>query len=429
MWKISSMNEKIETVKRYNLWFGNTIDCGFPRPLYTTSIDQYLGSKVVKVLTGQRRVGKSYILRQTAMHLMQQGVSGNNIVFINRELTAFDFIENYQDLDSFIRLYRQELKPEGRIYIFIDEVQDIDGWERVVNSLSQDYTEDYEVFITGSNSKMFSGELSTLLSGRYVEFRIFPLSYDEYVNVHQLSVGKQSYMQYMADGGYPELVHFSSSDVKRSYISGLKDTVLLKDIIRRYTIRDVRLLEDLFAYLVNNSSNLLSVANITNFIKSKGRKTSYDTVSAYLGYIEEVFLAHRAMRYNIKGKETLSGSYKYYMNDLSFKNYLYAGLGYGTGYLLENLVYLELLRHGFDVYVGSIRDKEVDFVAVKNDRTVYVQATYLLIDEHTIEREYAPLELIADNYEKIVVSLDDLQLPSRNGIKHVRAWELSQMLS
>ena len=422
------MNENIESVKKYNLWFGNTIDAGFPRPLYTESIDQYLGSKVVKVLTGQRRVGKSYILRQTAMHLMQQGVSGNNIVFINRELTAFDFIENYKDLDAFIHLYRQELKPEGRIYIFIDEVQDIDGWERVVNSLSQDYTEDYEIFITGSNSKMFSGELSTLLSGRYVEFRIFPLSYEEYASIHQLSVGRESYMRYMADGGYPELVHFQSSDVKRNYISGLKDTVLLKDIIRRYTIRDVRLLEDLFAYLVGNSSNLLSVTNITNFIKSKGRKTSYDTVSAYLGYIEEVYLAHRALRYNIKGKETLSGSCKYYMNDLSFKNYLYAGLGYGTGYLLENLVYLDLLRHGYDVYVGSVKDKEVDFVAIKNDRTIYVQATYMLIDEQTIEREYAPLECIADNYEKIVVSLDDLQLPSRNGIKHVRAWELSQML-
>ena len=422
------MNENIESVKKYNLWFGNTIDAGFPRPLYTASIDQYLSSKVVKVLTGQRRVGKSYILRQTAMHLMQQGVSGNNIVFINRELTAFDFIENYKDLDAFIHLYRQELKPEGRIYIFIDEVQDIDGWERVVNSLSQDYTEDYEIFITGSNSKMFSGELSTLLSGRYVEFHIFPLSYEEYASIHQLSVGRESYMQYMADGGYPELVHFQSSDVKRNYISGLKDTVLLKDIIRRYTIRDVRLLEDLFAYLVNNSSNLLSVTNITNFIKSKGRKTSYDTVSAYLGYIEEVYLAHRALRYNIKGKETLSGSCKYYMNDLSFKNYLYAGLGYGTGYLLENLVYLDLLRHGYDVYVGSVKDKEVDFVAIKNDRTIYVQATYMLIDEQTIEREYAPLECIADNYEKIVVSLDDLQLPSRNGIKHVRAWDLSQML-
>ena len=428
MWKTSSMDENIESVKRYNLWFDNTIDCGFPRPLYTANINQYLGNKVVKVLTGQRRVGKSYILRQTAMHLMRQGVSGNNIVFINRELTAFDFIENYKDLDNFIRLYRQELKPEGRIYIFIDEVQDIEGWERVVNSLSQDFTEDYELFITGSNSKMFSGELSTLLSGRYVEFHIFPLSYEEYASVHQLPIGKQSYMQYMAAGGYPELVHFTSSDVKRNYISGLKDTVLLKDIIRRYTIRDIRLLEDLFAYLVNNSSNLLSITNITNFIKSKGRKTSYDTVSAYLGYIEEVYLAHRALRYNIKGKETLSGSYKYYMNDLSFKNYLYAGFGYGTGYLLENLVYLELLRHGYDVYVGSIKEKEVDFVAIKNDRTIYVQANYLLIDEHTIEREYAPLELIADNYEKVVVSLDDLQMPSRNGIKHIRAWELSQML-
>ena len=422
------MDERIESVKRYNFWFGNPIDCGFPRPLYTENIGQYLGNKVVKVLTGQRRVGKSYVLRQTANHLMQQGVCSNNIVFINRELTAFDFIEDYKDLDEFIRLYRQELKPQGRIYIFIDEVQDIDGWERVINSLSQDYTEDYEIFITGSNSKMFSGELSTLLSGRYVEFHIFPLSYEEYASIHQLAIGRQSYMQYMSDGGYPELVHFQSSDVKRNYISGLRDTVLLKDVIRRYTIRDVRLLEDLFAYLVNNASNLLSIANIANYIKSKGRKTSYDTVSAYLGYIEEAYLVHRALRYNIKGKETLSGSCKYYMNDLSFKNYLYAGLGYGMGYLLENLVYLDLLRHGYDVYVGSVKDKEVDFVAIKNDRTIYVQVTYVLVDEQTIAREYAPLECISDNYEKIVVSLDDIQFPSRNGIRHVRAWDLSKML-
>lgn len=422
------MNEKIESIKKYNLWFGNTIDCGFPRPLYTSNIHQYLGNKVIKVLTGQRRVGKSYILRQTAMQLLQQGVKDNNIVFINRELTAYDFIADYKDLDHFIHLYRQELKPEGRVYIFIDEVQDIDGWERVVNSLSQDFTEDYELFITGSNSKMFSGELSTLLSGRYVEFHIFPLSYEEYANIHQLTIGKQSYIQYMADSGYPELVHFNSSDVKRNYISGLKNTVLLKDIIHRYTIRDVKLLEDLFAYLVNNSSNLLSITNITNFMKSKGRKTSYDTVATYLGYIEEVYLAHRALRYNIKGKETLSGNSKFYMNDLAFKNYLYAGLGYGTGYLLENLVYLDLLRHGYDVYVGNIKDKEVDFVAFKNDRTIYIQATYMLIDEQTINREYAPLECIDDNFEKIVVSLDDLQLPSRNGIKHIRAWELSDIL-
>ena len=422
------MNERIEALRPYNLWQGHVIDCGFPRTLYTQSIGQYLNSRVVKVLTGQRRVGKSYILRQTAMHLVQSGVNGNNILLINKELTAFDFLESYRDLVAFIHLYRQELKPEGRIYIFIDEVQDIDGWERAVNSLSQDYTEDYELFITGSNSKMFSGELSTLLSGRYVEFHIFPLSYDEYVSVRKLPVGKQSYVQYMTDGGYPELLHFQSTDVKRNYISSLRDTVLLKDIIRRYTIRDVPLLEDLFAYLVNNASNLLSITNITNFIKSKGRKTSYDTVAAYIGYVEEVYLAHRALRCNIKGRETLSGSCKYYMNDLSFKNYLYAGWGYGVGYLLENLVYIELLRHGYDVYVGSIKGKEVDFMAIKNDRTIYVQVTYLLVDEQTVKREYAPLECIADNYDKWVVSLDDLPLPSRNGIKHIQAWELARWL-
>ena len=193
------MNEKIESIKKYNLWFGNTIDCGFPRPLYTSNIHQYLGNKVIKVLTGQRRVGKSYILRQTAMQLAQQGVKGNNIVFINRELTAYDFIADYKDLDHFIHLYRQELKPEGRVYIFIDEVQDIDGWERVVNSLSQDFTEDYELFITGSNSKMFSGELSTLLSGDTWSSTFFLYRTRSMQTFISWLSAKQSYIQYMAD--------------------------------------------------------------------------------------------------------------------------------------------------------------------------------------------------------------------------------------
>lgn len=422
------MNERIESLRKYNLWMGNTIDCGYQRPVYTQKVAQYLGSKIVKVLTGQRRVGKSYILRQIATSLVKSGVDGNNVLYVNRELTAFDFLENYKDLDEFVALYRSELKPQGRIYVFIDEVQDIVGWERVVNSLSQDYVEDCEIFITGSNSKMFSGELSTLLSGRYVEFKVFPLSYDEYIAMHDLPAGRQSYLEYMGDSGYPELLHFHATDVKRNYVSALRDTVLLKDVISRYTIRDVRLLEDLFSYLVNNASNLLSITNIANFFRSKGRKTTYDTVAAYLGYIEETYLVHRAMRYNIKGKETIAGTYKYYMNDLSFKNYLYGGLGYGTGFLLENLVYLELLRSGYDVYVGTFKDKEVDFVATKNDRTIYIQSTYMLIDEQTISREYAPLEIIADNYEKWVVSLDDLCLPSRSGIRHIRAWELSKEL-
>lgn len=422
------MKEKIDTIQKYNLWNGNTIDCGFPRTLYTQMASQYLGGRVVKVLTGQRRVGKSYILRQIAMLLVQSGVPTNNILIINRELTAFDFIETSRDLDQFIQAYKEKLRPQGRVYIFIDEVQEIDGWERTVNSLSQDYTEEYELFITGSNSKMLSGELSTLLSGRYVEFRILPLSFHEYIFVHHLQEDKQSYLQYMSDGGYPELIHFQSSDMKRNYMSALKDTILLKDIIHRYTIRDVHLLEDLFAYLINNTSNLLSVSNIVHFVKSRGRNTTYDTVSAYLGYIEDVFLAHRVLRFNIRGKETLSGTCKYYMNDLSFKNHLYGGFASGIGYQLENLVYLDLLRNGYDVYVGTLRDKEIDFVAIKNDRTIYLQVAYILVDEDTIRREYSPLEKIPDNYEKIVVSLDDVQFPSRLGIQHLRAWELNAIL-
>lgn len=422
------MDERIERLRKYNLWEGNRIETGYERPLYIEKISRFLGNRMIKVLTGQRRVGKSYILRQTAMKLLEQGVNGNNILFINRELMAFDFLTTYKELDELIRLYMQELRPQGRIYIFIDEVQDISGWEKTVNSYSQDYTGEYELFIAGSNSKMLSGELSTLLSGRYIEFGIYPLSFQEYATIKNLPEDRQSYIMYMQDGGFPELINFSGTDVKRNYVSGLKDTVLLKDIIRRYTIKDVRLLEDLFTYLANNASNLLSVTNIVNYIKSKGRKTSYETVAAYIGYLEESYLTHRAERYNIKGKETIAGTYKYYMNDLAFKNYLYTGFGYGTGYLLENLVYLELLRAGYDVYVGSIRGKEVDFVARKDDRTLYLQSTYLLTDEQTIEREYAPLEAIEDNYEKLVVSLDDVKLPSRAGIRHIQAWELSSFL-
>lgn len=422
------MDEKFALLRKYNQWDENRIETGYERSLYTERIAGYLGNRLVKVLTGQRRAGKSYILRQVAMSLIRQGVDAKNILFINRELTAFDFLTTYTELDQLIRLYMERLNPQGRIYLFIDEVQDIEGWERVVNSYSQDYTAEYEIFITGSNSRMLSSELSTLLSGRYVEFKIHPLSYDEYTVIKNLSVGKQSYLEYMQDGGFPELLNLSGREVKRNYVSALKDTVFLKDIIRRYTIKDVRLLEDLFAYLVNNASNLLSVHNIANYFKSKGRKTSYETVATYIGYMEEVFLAHRAERYNIKGKEVIAGTYKYYMNDLAFKNYLYSGMGYGVGYLLENLVYLELKRTGYEVYVGSVKEKEVDFVAMKDDRIIYIQSTYVLMDEHTVEREYAPLEAIGDSYEKVVVSLDELPLPTRGGIRHVQAWRLHEML-
>ena len=422
------MNEKIAIIEKYNLWEAKTFDFGFKREEYTEKIVDFIGNRLIKVLVGQRRSGKSYILRQVGKQLIDNGVKPENTLFINREFADLDFLRTYKDLDELIKSYKKELKPKGKVYIFIDEVQIIEQWEKVVNSYSQDYSDSYEIFITGSNSKMLSGDLATLLSGRYVSFEVFPYSYSEYLRITGQDKGKQSYMAYMDGGGLPELFMLQKQELKRNYISAIKDTVLLRDIIQRNNIRDPKLLEDIFVFLVNNASNLISISSIVKYFKGQGRRVSYDAISNYIGYIEDTFLIHRCDRYDIKGKDTLSGNAKFYMNDLAYKNYLYPGFGYGFGYLVENLIYLELCRAGFDVYVGVLRNKEVDFVAKKADRVIYIQSTYLLSDESTVVREYSALESIGDNFEKIVVSLDDATLPLRGGIKHLQAWNLKELL-
>lgn len=422
------MDENITLLQKYNFWSSSTIDLGYRRNEYTERITDYVGNRLIKVLVGQRRSGKSYILRQVAQRLIENGVKPENTLFINREFTDLEFLKTYKELDDLIKTYKKELKPSGKIYIFIDEIQIIEGWEKVVNSYSQDYTEDYELFISGSNSKMLSGELASLLSGRYVSFEVFPFSYSEYLGITNQKRDRSSYLEYMSSGGLPELFMLNKTELKRNYVSAIKDTVLLRDIIQRYNIRDAKLLEDIFVFLVNNASNLISITNVVNYFKSQGRKTSYEAVSTYIEYIEDAFLIHRCDRYDIKGKDTLSGNAKYYINDLSYKNYLYSGYGYGFGYLAENLVYLELKRAGFNVYVGNLRNKEVDFVAMKADRIIYLQSTYLLADETTVEREYSALKAIDDNYEKIVVSLDDIAMPVKEGIKHIQAWNLNNLL-
>lgn len=421
------MNEYIEILRKYNLWGTNSIDFGYWRNNYTDKIIASTGNRLIKVLVGQRRSGKSYILRQVAKQLIDNGVKAENTLFINREFFDFEFLKTYKDLDELIKLYMREQHAEGKVFIFVDEVQLIDGWEKVINSYTQDFSADYELFISGSNSKMLSGELATLLSGRYVSFEVFPFSYTEYCDINDQQKERKNYIEYMSSGGLPELFMLKSHELKRNYVSAVKDTVLLRDIIQRNSIRDPKLLEDLFLFLVNNASNLISVPNIVNYFKGKNRKTSYDAVSNYIGYIEDTFLVHRCDRYDIKGKDTLAGNAKYYINDLAFKNYLYPGYGYGFGYMVENLVYLELCRAGFHVYVGALRNKEVDFVAKKEDRVIYLQCTYLLSDEATVEREYSALQSIDDNYEKVVVSLDEVTLPSKGGIKHIQAWKLDSL--
>ena len=419
------MDEKFNIIQKYNFWEDKTVELGFYRTDYTDKIFTYTGNRLIKVLIGQRRTGKSYILRQLANKLICSGIDRKNILYINKEYTDFDFITNYKDLEELVKLYKKKLDVSGKVYLFIDEIQNITDWEYFVNAYSQDFVDAYEIFISGSNSKMLSGELATLLSGRYVEFEIFPFSFSEYLGILQLESNKQNFIDYMESGGLPELFNLKNDEIRRQYISAIKDTVFLRDIIQRYNIKEPKFLEDIFVFLVNNAANLISITNVVNYFKSLGRRTSYDTVSAYIGYMEDAFLVHKSERYDIRGKDTISGNAKYYINDLAYKNYLYTGFGYGIGYKLENLVYLILKRSGYQVYTGVFRNKEVDFKALKDDKVLYIKATYLLIDENTIEREYAPLESITDNYEKMVVSLDDIQFPQKNGIKHAQIWKFN----
>ena len=308
------MDDKWSALEKYNLWNGNSYKLGLLRTSYINKIHAFVGNKLVKVLVGQRRSGKSYILRQIASGLISDlGVHPNNILYINKEYLEFDFIDNYQELEKLYQLYREKLNPQGKVYLFFDEIQNVDGWERFVNSHSQDFVEECELFISGSNSRMLSSELATLLSGRYVEFHIFPYNYMEYIQVANTVVGRSSYLSYLQRGGLPELYNLPDTESQKQYVASVKDTVLLRDIVKRKPVRDVRLLDDVFIYLVNNASNLFSIQNVINFFKSKNRKVSYDTLSNYLSYIEEAFLAYKTERYNIKGKEVLAGNCKYYV--------------------------------------------------------------------------------------------------------------------
>lgn len=422
------MDDNFANIEKVNFWNNPMPELGLIRTSHLSKIESFIGNKLIKVLVGQRRTGKSYLMRQLIRGLIDNGINTRNIFYLNKEFIEFDEIRDYQDLNNIILLYRKRIKPEGIVYILIDEVQQIKGWEILVNSYSQSYIDEYEIFITGSNSDMLSTELASKLTGRYVQFQIFPFSFDEFLEIKGLDKNKSSYLEYLSSTGLPELFHLPNDETKRHYVTALSDTIILRDIIERYDIREVTLLKELFAFLVNNASNLVSIRNIENYFKSKNRRTSYDTIANYIGYFVNSHLIHEVPRYNLKGKDILSGVRKYYINDLAYKNYLYSGFQHGYGYMLENLIYLQLLRSGYTVFVGHMRDKEIDFVAIKNDTPVYVQVCYLLKDEDITKREYSGLLSIRDSYTKVVISLDDLQLPENKGIKHVLAWEFDQYI-
>jgi len=420
------MENIFEKIRRYNLWDGENLNTGFIRTYYLERISGLTGNKLIKVLVGQRRSGKSYVLRQLINLLItQKKVRPGNIFYVNKEYSAFDDIKSSSDLEALFKFYIDTIKPSGKIYIFLDEVQNIEKWESFVNSYSQDFTREYELFLTGSNSRLLSGELATLLSGRYVEFEIFPFSYFETADLSKQKPSRESFINYITTGGLPELVNISNDESQRYYVESLKNTIILRDIVERHNIKDPTLLEDIFKFMVVNIGNLTSINSIIKYFKSRQKKTNYETLSSYAEYITDTFIMHKAERFNLRGKQILGGECKYYLNDLAFKNYLFGFSPADMGYNLENYVFNQLRRLGYIVNVGVMNNFEIDFVAKKPEKTLYVQVSYLLSSPEVVEREFGNLLRIKDNHEKIVVSLDEVKFSDYQGIKHVHPWELT----
>lgn len=413
----------LDVLNKYNFWQSQEIETGYERSSYTDDIEGYLSNRLIKVLLGQRRSGKSYILKMIMKHLIKEkNIAPEQILYINMDIHDFDVIKNSKDLIELINQYQDNINKTDKTFLFLDEVQEISKWEKAVNSLSQDHTHNYEVFITGSNANLLSSELATYLSGRYVTFEVYPFNYSEFCSFSSLKKGSESFVQYLKYGGLPEMLQLDEH-LKSNYISALKDSIILRDIIQRHKVRDVTLLKRLFDFLMDSVGSLFSSNSIVRYLKSSGYKTNVETISTYLAYLTETLVIHECPRFDIKGKSILSGERKFYLNDTGFKYFQTSSFDPGPGKYLENAVFLSLKHQGYSVYVGKLNNLEIDFIAEKSGQKQYVQVAYLLSDEKVIDREFGNLEKLADNYPKTVVSMDMVSFGNRNGINHVCAWD------
>jgi predicted AAA+ superfamily ATPase len=387
------------------------------RERYIKRITPFIGKPVIKVITGIRRCGKSTFLKMICNTLTESGVAPGNIILINKDSLEFDFISNYLDLNNYVK--NRIINIPGKIYLFIDEIQEIEGWEKAVSGFLADNTAD--LFITGSNSKMLSSELATYISGRYIEIRMYPLTFSEFLQFRQGKGSEnidQEFGMFMKYGGFPGIHHMEYEDeVIEQYVNSLYNTILLKDVVARNGIRDIALLEKIAKFTADNCGNITSSKKIADFLKSQKVSGSVDTVQNYLQMLTAAFIFSKVNRFDIKGKRILEIHEKYYSGDIGLKHIL---LGYKTGDIsghLENIVYLELLSRGFKVEIGKYIDQEIDFIATKGNELTYIQIAYLLHDQKTIEREYRALEKINDNHPKLVLSLDKFHDPNRSGIQ------------
>jgi predicted AAA+ superfamily ATPase len=386
------------------------------RPIYTERIRPFIGKGIIKVLTGQRRVGKSYILLQL-MQEIRDNTPDANIVYISMEYEEFRTIRNDADLFNHLKDKFVENKPN---YLFIDEIQDIIGFEQVLRSLLAKNTCD--IFITGSNAKMLSSELSTYLAGRYIEFHIQSLNYQEFLVFHNLENKAQTLMLYLSYGGLPYLSNLSlTDDYAFEYLRNVYSTIMLKDVVQRENIRNVDFLEKLLHYAADNVGCLLSANNISKYLKSQRTEISTNQVINYLRSLGNAYLINKVGRIDINGLKKFEIGDKYFFEDIGLRNCQVGfNLQRDIHKLMENAVFLHLKNLQYEVYVGKKDNLEIDFVGIKQGERIYVQVAYLLSDESTQKREFGNLQAIADNYPKYVVTLDDFYRESDfDGIKHL----------
>ena len=400
--------------------FSNYVKKYISRDIYLKSTLPYINKDIIKVFIGQRRVGKSYVLYQLMNHIADD-IPNINIIYINKELSDFDFIVDHNDLNSFVNT---QTLP-GKNYLFIDEVQDILNFGKSLRSLLA--TKNYDIYCTGSNSQLLSGDIAGHLSGRYIEIKVYSLSYTEFIQFHKLKNNVQTLKRYMIFGGLPYLIHLKlEQSIAFEYLKNVYATVLFKDVVRRYNIRNVYFLESLVKFLSDNTGSIISATQISKFLKSQRVNMSTQIVLNYLLYLTNSLLIYKVERQGIQGKKIFETNEKYYFEDWGLRNSIAGYNPSDIGKIMENVVFMHLMICGYQVRVGSLGDNEIDFVCQKQNETIYVQVSYLIVNESTIEREYGNLLKIKDNYPKYVISMDEFQGNTYKGIKHLH---LRQFLS
>ncbi len=384
-----------------------------PRPNYFSQIEPYIGDSLIKVITGQRRVGKSYILFQL-MEAIKKRKPDAEIIYINKEDHSFDAIKTYMDLIGYIDTVK---KSDKNSCLFIDEIQDIYEFERALRSLQAGGK--YDIYCTGSNSTLLSGELATFLAGRYVQIRVFSLTYPEFLQFHKLEDNNKSLQSYIKYGGMPHLINLRKEDaVYYEYLKNVFDSIVLRDIVARYKVRNVHFLLDLTRFLAENIGSIVSAKRISDYLKSQKINLLPKSILEYLYYLETVFFVERVKRTEIGGRKIFEIGDKFYFEDLGLRHAMIPFQQKDINKVMENLVYHHLRAQQYTVYVGKQGEREIDFVAEKNGKKQYIQVAYLIPDEKTHEREFGNLLKIKDNSPKMVISMDDIQGGEYKGIQH-----------